>query len=198
MTWRGYDTLWLPKSYQDLKMLPPTYVVYKSRNGGHAVVQTAPQVVIKYGGVFSEEIICACFARRKTSLPIPCIIHHPPFTRSSSIGAWYICMEKTAGVSLDKVIDILTVEQIGHIASQLKFILVQLRSVKSSKMLGSVSGGPYRNEFFPSHVAPKHAFSSVGEFLDHYRKMLMLFCTEKYRVSALPNPTKLCHTIHAW
>src|SRR6266550_761059 len=80
---RGYDTLWLPKSYQDLRMLPPTSTVYKSRFGGHTVVQTAPQVVIKYGGAFSEEIICARFARRKTSLPVPRIIHHPPFTRCS-------------------------------------------------------------------------------------------------------------------
>ena len=94
-------------------------------------------------------------------------------------------MEKIPGVSLDKVIDTLTVEELSHIASQLKSILAQLRSVESSKMLGSVSGGPYRNEFFPPHVAPKHAFSSVGEFLDHYRQMLMLFCTEQYTESLL-------------
>ncbi|KAM6503878.1 hypothetical protein JOM56_000821 [Amanita muscaria] len=68
-------------------------------------------------------------------------------------------MEKIPGVSLDKVIDTLTVEELSHIASQLKSILAQLRSVESSKMLGSVSGGPYCNEFFPPHVAPKHAFS---------------------------------------
>ena len=93
-------------------------------------------------------------------------------------------MEKIPGVSLDKVIDTLTVEQLGHIASQLKSILAQLHSIES-KMLGSVSGGPYRNEFFPPHVAPKHAFSSVGEFIDHYREMLMLFCTEQYTESLL-------------
>lgn len=87
--------------------------------------------------------------------------------------------------ALDKVIDTLTAEQLSHIASQLKSILTQLRSVKVPKMLGSVSGGPYRNEFFPPYVAPKHAFSSVGEFLDHYRQMLMLFCTEQYTESLL-------------
>ncbi|KAM6499139.1 hypothetical protein JOM56_004647 [Amanita muscaria] len=65
-------------------------------------------------------------------------------------------MEKIPGVSLDKVIDTLTVEELGHIASQLKSILAQLRSVEPSKMLGSVSGGAYRNEFFPPH---EHAFS---------------------------------------
>lgn len=45
----------------------------------------------------------------------------------------------------------ITVEQLSHIASQLKSILAQLRSVESSQILGSVSGGPYRNEFFPPH-----------------------------------------------
>jgi thiamine kinase-like enzyme len=39
--------------------------------------------------------------------------------------------------------------------------------------------------FFPEYLAPKYAFSSVGEFLDHYREMLMLFCTEKYTESLL-------------
>jgi hypothetical protein len=94
-------------------------------------------------------------------------------------------MEKIPGVSLDKVIDTLAVEQLSHIASQLKFILAQLRSVESSKTLGSVSGGPYRNQFYPSYVTPKHAFSSVGEFIHHYREALMLFCTEQYTESLL-------------
>jgi hypothetical protein len=179
---KGGDTLWLPKPYQDLRMMPYC-IVYKSSYGSNTVVQTAPKVVIKYEGVFSEEIICARFARCKTSLPVPRIIHHPPFTRYSSIGAWYICMVKIPGVSLDKVIDTLTVEQLSHLPA--KVHLAQLQSVGSSKMLGSVSGGPYRNEFFPPHVAPKHAFSSVGEFLDHYREMLMLFCTELYTESLL-------------
>ena len=195
---RDHSTLWLPKSYQDLKMLPHTQIVYKQEFGTHTIVQIAPKVIIKYGGVFSEEIICTRFARSKTSVPVPRIIHHPPFpaprinhhppfTPLSSTGAWYICMEKVPGVSLDKIIDTLTAEQLSHIASQLKSNLAQLRSVKSPKpkMLGSVSGRPYRNEFFPSHVAPKHAFSSVGEFLDHYRQMLMLYCTEQYTESLL-------------
>jgi hypothetical protein len=42
------------------------------------------------------------FRRRKTSLPVLRIIHHPP---CSSVGAWYICMEKIPDVSLDKVIE---------------------------------------------------------------------------------------------
>ena len=177
----GGDTLWLPKSWQELRALPPTSIIYKSLSCGITVVQTAPNVVIKYGAPFSEEIVSSRFARRKTSLPVPRIIHHPPFTQ---IGAWHICMEKIPGVSLDQVIDTLTTEELSHIASQLKPILAQLRSVKS-KMLGSVTRGPYRNEFFPNYAAPKHAFSSVSKFLDHYRGMLMLFCMERYTESLL-------------
>ena len=93
-------------------------------------------------------------------------------------------MEKITGISLDKVIDTLTMDELSHIASQLKPILAQLRSVKS-KMLGSVTGGPYRNELFPPYVALKHTFLSVGEFLDHYHSMLMLFCMEQYTESLL-------------
>ena len=103
------------------------------------------------------------------------IIHHPPFTFIGASG-WYICTEKIPGVSLDKVIDTLTVKQLSHM---LKSILAQLRSVKSSKMLGSVSGGPYRNEFFPPHMALILKRCQLDEFLDHYREMLMLFCTEQ-------------------
>ena len=123
---RDHSTLWLPKSYQDLKMLPHTQIVYKQEFGTHTIVQIAPKVIIKYGGVFSEEIICTRFARSKTSVSVPRIIHHPPFpaprinhhppfTPLSSTGACYICMEKAPGVSLDKVIDTLTAEQLSHI-----------------------------------------------------------------------------------
>ena len=39
---------------------------------------------------------------------------------------------------------------------------------------------------FSRHMwPPKHTFSSVGEFLNHYREMLMLFCTEQYTESLL-------------
>ena len=55
--------------------------IYKSPFGTHAIVKTAPQVIIKYGSKFSGEIICARFIHRKTtktslaSLPVPHIIH---------------------------------------------------------------------------------------------------------------------------
>lgn len=142
------------------------------------------------------EIICARFARRKTSLPVPRIIHHPPFTRCSSIGAWYICMEKIPGVSLDKVIDTLTVEQLGHIASQLKSILAQLHSIES-KMLSSVSG-TLSQCVFPTTCGPetrllkrRRVYRSLPRDVD------AILHGTVHRIPTVPNPTKRCHQIHA-
>jgi hypothetical protein len=100
-------------------------------------------------------------------------------------------MEKIPGVSLDIVVDALTVEQLGHVASQLKSILAQLHSVKSSKLLGSVSEGPYRNEFF-HHM---WAFSSVRDSRSLPRDAGNLHGTI-YRVRV--RVTESYHTIHAW
>lgn len=71
----SYDTV-----APEIRSRLPISFVY-TRYPGNTVVQTAPQVVIKYGGTFSEEIKFARFARCKTSLPVPRIIHYPPFTR---------------------------------------------------------------------------------------------------------------------
>ena len=116
------------------------------------------------------------------SLTVPRIIHH---TQYSSIGAWYIWMEKIPGVSLDKVIDTLTVEQLGHIASQLKSILARLHCRVFENTRIRFRGTLSQWVFPTTCVAQKHAFSSVGEFLDHYREMLMLFYTEQYTESLL-------------
>ena len=186
---RGCDALWLPKSYQDLTKMPPTSIVYKLRYGSITVVETAPQVVIKYGGAFSEEIICARFAHCKTLLPVPRIIHHPPFTR-----CWCIYMEKIPGVSLDKVIDTLTMEQLSHIASQLKSILAQLHSVEWSKMLGALS-----QRVFPTARVPKTRLLKryrVSRSLP--RNVDVILYGTAHRVPAVTNPTKRCHQIHAW
>ena len=78
-------------------------------------------------------------------------------------------MERISGVSLDEVIDTLTLEELGHIAS-----ILLCRVIENARV------GPYRS--FPK--APKYAFSSV-EFLIHCREMLMLFCMEQYTESLL-------------
>ncbi|KAF8902870.1 hypothetical protein CPB84DRAFT_1814794 [Gymnopilus junonius] len=79
----------------------------------------------------------------------------------------------------------MTRSQLDHIALQLKTILLHMSTCVRPRTLGSVTGGPYRNFFFPNYVAPKHAFTSVGEFNDHIGWMLMLFCTETFAESFL-------------
>jgi hypothetical protein len=52
-----------------------------------------------------------------------------------------------------------------------------------------VAGGPYRNTYFPEQVAPDHALDSTAQFIDEYRNMPMLFCTQKFTdelLSAFP------------
>jgi thiamine kinase-like enzyme len=93
-------------------------------------------------------------------------------------------MEQCPGISLDKVINMMAPAELDHVADQLKSILSRMAKPRS-RTLGSVTGGPYRNFFFPGYAAPKYAFSSVGEFIDHYRDMLMLFCTQEFTESLL-------------
>ncbi|ETW75327.1 hypothetical protein HETIRDRAFT_108085 [Heterobasidion irregulare TC 32-1] len=76
-------------------------------------------------------------------------------------GAWYICVERAPCVSLDKVVDDMTEEQLQHVAAQLKSILRQMHTVKP-KTLGA------------------HAFTSVGEFTDYFRRMLLYFSAEDW------------------
>ena len=73
----------------------------------------------------------------------------------------------------------------GHVRTE-KMLLDKTTAVTlPPQMLRLVYGAPYRNQFLP-HVALKHAFSTVGEFLDHYREVLMLFSSENYRVPCSP------------
>lgn len=174
--------LWLPKSYEDLKALGDNGLIYRSDGGARSVLRTTPGVVVKYGyKEFSEEVRVMEFIRSKTSIPIPRVLYAPP-------DDWYICMEEVRGTSLDKSIDIMTTSELDHIAQQLKQILVQMRSVTAPK-LGSVTGGPYRNTYFPKQVAPDHPPDSTAQFIDAYREILMLFCTKEFTdelLSAFP------------
>jgi len=178
-------SLWLPKSYDDLEQLPPSNVLYKVP--GSTVVRATPGVVFKYRydqEILSEELHVQRFAREKAGLQVPKVLHSPSFSRSGTSGIWYICMEECRGTSLDKVIHTMTPEALDHVAEQLRAILSRMASVKP-KTLGSVTGGPYRNWFFPGYVAPKHAFTSITEFNDHYRWLLMLISGEEYTESVL-------------
>ena len=57
------------------------------------------------------------------------------------------------------------------------------RAVEHVRVCFWGGGGAYRNEFFLPHVALILERCQLDEFLDHYREMLMLFCTEQYTES---------------
>jgi hypothetical protein len=175
---------WTPKSWADLKCFPALI----SQSGGKNVVSTSPGVVTKFGDDHADEIRAMRFARNILSLPVPKVLQHPPLYRrphpskGRPSGVWYFSMERCPGISLERVIDTMTTDELDHVADQLKSILAQMASARS-KTLGSVTGGPYNNFFFPNYTRPKYAFTSVGEFIDHYRRMLLLFCTEEFTES---------------
>lgn len=87
-----------------------------------------------------------------------------------------------------------------HIASQLKSFLAQLRSVKSSNMLVRFRHrGALSQWVFPSTCGPETCT------LERWRvswslpqEVDVILHGKVHRVRALSNPTKLCHTIHAW
>lgn len=171
--------LWLPKSHADLKALQD--------DPDSRVVCTQPGVVIKYRDDFVEEVLCLRFARTIFPTLVPKVLHHPPLPRrrhSTNRRVWYICMEKCPGVPLEAVIDDMSTDALDHVAEQLKSILATM-SKCASKSLGSVTGGPYRNFFYPRHLYPKHPFSSAGEFIDSFRQILLLFCTETFTETLL-------------
>ena len=175
--------LWLPESYDELTALGEDSLIYQSQSESRKVRRTAPGVVVKYGGGnFAEEVLAMEFVSCKTSIPIPRILHVP------SDKVWYICMTAARGTSLDKCIGSMTTPELDHIAIQFTEILAQIRSL-TRQTLGSVTGGPYRNTYFPAQVAPECALESTAQFVDEYRKMLMLFCTAKFTdelLSAFP------------
>ncbi|TFY68953.1 hypothetical protein EVG20_g3358 [Dentipellis fragilis] len=147
---------------------------------------------MKYRGDFAEEVRATLYARKHFSFPIPRVLRHPPLDEdlasgspppevadSQPPGVWYICTEQCPGVSLDKVIDTMTPAQLNCIAEQLRHVLAEMDQIRPTT-LGSVTGGPYRNEYFPVTILPPRAFSSYPEFLDLLREVLMNFATETY------------------
>ncbi|KAG5652970.1 hypothetical protein H0H81_002868 [Sphagnurus paluster] len=132
---------WLPKPWKELHaLLATTNVIYEGVTS--KVINPAPGIVVKYESNLLEEVLGTLYARE-----------HLPSLRFD-------------GVSLDQVIDKMTTTQLDHVADQLIAILSRTSAIQP-KTLGSVTGGPHRNFFFPNYVAPKHAFATVGEFNDH-------------------------------
>ncbi|KAE9408633.1 kinase-like protein [Gymnopus androsaceus JB14] len=196
------SSLWLPNSYQDLNDLPPENIVYQPKLGGSKVVRTSPGTVIKYRGDLAEEVNCLNFARNTLStIHVPRVLHHPGDARRPSLWdprtevipqVWYICMEEVPGVQLNEVIDTFTPQQLEHVASQIKSALAEMHSVRAD-ILGSVSGGPFRNSyFFPYAIKPQSAWPKVSDFIDHYHQLLMSFGTEEYAKELLSHFPQDC------
>ncbi|KAF9070823.1 kinase-like domain-containing protein [Rhodocollybia butyracea] len=189
-------SLWLPTSYQDLNNLPAEAIVYEPKLGGSKVVRTARDVVVKYRGDLAEEVLCLKYAQEKLSIRVPLVLYHPGDPHRSTLWdprteqvpqVWYICMEEIPGVQLKEVIETFDLQQLEHVALQIKAILADMRSVRATH-LGSVSGGPFRNSyFFPHAVSPQRSWTSVSEFINHYHHLLMIFGTEEYADEALAN-----------
>jgi hypothetical protein len=150
-------------------MLPPTDITLRS----YRCSNRRPSRHQVWRRIFGRDYMYA-FRSSQDLVTCPTDSHasstHPPFTRSSCTCSWNICMEKISASRW--TIDTLTVEQLGHVASQLKFILAQLRFVESSKMLGSVSGRAHRIEIFPTTCGPETCILDRRRVsLDYYREM---------------------------
>ncbi|KAF7783843.1 hypothetical protein Agabi119p4_8 [Agaricus bisporus var. burnettii] len=152
------------ESYSDLEAYPLIY-----RGPCTTVVLVAPDIILKwYGG---EEVHVLHFARRHL-IPVPRVLYHRR-------RAPYFCMEQCRGVSLEKVIDTMSLSDLVHIANQLSSILTQMSSIKS-RFICSVKNQALRNFFYPPSFEPKHPFSSVSEFYDYYRDMLRWCSTDEW------------------
>ncbi|KAK0234960.1 kinase-like domain-containing protein, partial [Armillaria nabsnona] len=103
----------------------------------------------------------------------------------------YMAMERCPGVPLSDVVDTMSPAELDHIAEQLKAFLARMESITSpTNTMGSVTGGPYRNAFWPVGFAPEKPFTTLEEFITYYRWMTMLGCTEAWTDSILSHLPK--------
>ena len=174
--------------------------------GDKPVSRFAPGVLVKFGWDHDAEVRALQFVhgRLSSSVPTPRVLHHAPFPAGGAAvvvepwnwvphGVWYFFMDECPGVPLDTVIDGMSPAELDGIADQLIAVLDEMRAYTSAA-LGSVDGGPYNNRFMPYPWNPPHAFSSVKEYLDHYRSFFLDFCGQEYveeLFSCFPTETKV-------
>ncbi|KAK0234955.1 hypothetical protein EDD85DRAFT_841217 [Armillaria nabsnona] len=95
-------------------------------------------------------------------------------------------MERCPGVALRDVVDTMSPAELDHIAEQLKVFLARMEPITSpTNLMGSVTGGPYCNSFWPDGLAPEKPFTTLEEFIAYYRWMIMLGYTEAWTESVL-------------
>lgn len=145
------------------------------------------------------------FLHKKLSFCIPQVVYHPPYRVTpitnpqiyETTGVWYFLMEELPGVPLESVIDTMTVDELNHVADQLSGIMAEMRQLTSTT-IGSVTGGPARNVFFPWPFQPQSSWSSVEEFISYYRDLLSEFCAPDYveeLLECLPRDASV-HLVH--
>ncbi|KZV69130.1 kinase-like protein [Peniophora sp. CONT] len=169
------------------------------------IARFEPGVLIKYGRDREEEVRVLDFIHGKLSFRTPRVLYHPPYRVTPPLnpfiyeatGVWYFIMEELPGVPLETVIDEMTPEQLDHVADQLSCLLTEFRSLKSTS-IGSVTGGPFKNVFFPWPYTPESPWSSVDEYISYYRDLLSEYCAPDYvdeLLACLPRDASV-HLIH--
>ncbi len=159
--------LWVPKSAEDLKSVPEEQIINKL-DPKHPfakyfrVVSPSPGIIIKFRGELSEEVLAQRFAYEKLGAIVPRVLYHPLLLKKDAPvplvkkGCWYIAMERCPGVALRGVVDTRSPAELDHIAEQLKAFLARMEIITSpTNTMGSVTGGPYRNSFWPEALAPE-------------------------------------------
>ncbi|KAK0220205.1 hypothetical protein IW262DRAFT_1383338 [Armillaria fumosa] len=190
--------LWLPKSYHDLQSVPEDQIIDKL-DPSHPlakcfrVISPSPGIIIKFGNELSDEVVTQRFARDKLGAIVPRVLYHPPllFTDTEDTptaplaeiepkGCWYMAMERCPGVALRDIIETMSPSELDHIAEQLKSFLAHMETITSPmNTMGSVTGGPYRNSFWPDGLAPEKPFTTLEEFVGYYGWMILFGqCTE--------------------
>lgn len=145
------------------------------------------------------------FIHGKLSFRTPRLLYHPPPRQTppdnpflyDCKGVWYFLMEELPGVPLESVIDHMTNHQLDHIADQLLRLQTELRRFTSAS-IGSVTGGPFNNNFFPWPYKPSSPFASVDEYISYYRVLLSDICTPDYvdeLLARLPRNARV-HLVH--
>jgi aminoglycoside phosphotransferase (APT) family kinase protein len=164
---------------QEMEALPPDQTVYSGN--ARRIVRLRPRVIMKVSKNAHAEVEAHWFAQEHAGVPIPRLLL-PLDATAPMPTPWLFCMEECKGVSLETVIDDMSTSQLDHVALQLRRIVDNIASVKSEsrEFLGSVTGGPFRNMFFPEHLSPDSAFDTVHDFLDAFRQILLFFCTESF------------------
>lgn len=150
---------------------------------GTRLVSPEPGVIAKIRAFCNVPELALCTQSALShELSSPRRLSHSPLSRTAPYVRTvrklnYIALEWVPGITLSSVLNDLSTQELEHVTSQLKDIVVKLRSIWPPKpLLGSVTGGPYRNNpMFPVR-SPRYVFSSSGESIDYYRQRQR--CTE--------------------